>query len=265
MLKNYEDITITRLIGVAIGESRSEMSYFFERKHHALIYKISGEMRCYWDEREVSFSRNDIVYIPKGMTYRSCASSDPPGRYIIINFDTLEELHENEISVAHFENHTKLYSLFSKCAEEWAFKDSAHILSCRSYTYKILALMVRALDGSDAAARQRLEPALEFMRLKISDPLLTPALMAEAAKLSEAQLRRLFHSVFLVSPSRYILSVRLGQAKELLSSDGASAQMMTVEQVAGIVGFVDADSFSRAFRREVGMSPGEWRRRSGQS
>ena len=253
------DVVISRLVSVTTADSRAEMSYFFERPHHALIYKVSGGMKCYFGEREVEFTRNDIVYIPKGMTYRSMASSDPPGKYIIINFDTLGDFPADEISVARFENHSNLYSLFSKCADEWLFKDSAHLLSCRSYTYKILALMARALDGSDAAVRVKIQPALEFMRRRIDDPALDPALMAEAAGLSDAQFRRLFKSVFLVSPSRYILSVRIGQAKELLRSDGASAEYSTVAEVARAVGFADCDSFSRAFRREVGMAPGVWR------
>ena len=235
------DVVISRLVSVTTADSRAEMSYFFERPHHALIYKVSGGMKCYFGEREVEFTRNDIVYIPKGMTYRSMASSDPPGKYIIINFDTLGDFPADEISVARFENH------------------SAHLLSCRSYTYKILALIARALDGSDAAVRAKIQPALEFMRRRIDDPALDPALMAEAARLSDAQFRRLFKSVFLVSPSRYILSVRIGQAKELLRSDGASAEYSTVAEVARAVGFADCDSFSRAFRREVGMAPGVWR------
>ena len=257
-----QDIIISQLVSVTSADSRAEMSYFFERPHHALIYKVSGVMRCFFADREIEFTRNDIVYIPKGMTYRSMASSDPPGRYIIINFDTLGDFPADEIQVARFENHSNLYSLFSKCADEWLFKDSAHLLSCRSYTYKILALMARALDGSDASIRAKIQPALEFMRRRIDDPALTPVLMAEAAGLSEVQFRRLFKSVFLVSPSRYVTSVRVGQAKELLRSDGASAEYLTVQEVARAVGFADVDSFSRSFRREVGMSPGAWREMS---
>ena len=251
------DIIISELISVTSADSRAQMSYFYSRPHHALIYKVSGAMRCFWDDREIEFSQNEIVYIPKGMTYRSMAASDPPGKYIIINFDTLGDFPAEEILVAKFENHSNLYSLFSKCAGEWLMKDSAHILSCRSYTYKILALMARALDGSDAQTRKKIAPGLDFMRLHIDDPELCPARMAEAAELSETGFRRLFKSVYLVSPSRYLTSVRIGLAKELLISDGASVAP-TVASVSTAVGFADVDSFSRAFRREAGMSPSEW-------
>jgi AraC-like DNA-binding protein len=50
--------------------------------------------------------------------------------------------------------------------------------------------------------------------------------------------------------------VRFERACELLSSPSA-----TVAQVAADLGFSDAANFSRAFRREVGMTPGEYQRR----
>lgn len=257
----FGDLIISRLVSVTAADSRLGMSYFYERPHHALIYKVSGVMRCLYRDKQVEFSRNDIVYIPKGMTYRSTAVSDPPGKYIIINFDTVDgdDPTPDEILVATFENHANLYSLFSKCADEWLFKDSAHLLSCRSYTYKILALLARSLDGSDAQARRRIQPSLEYLRLHIDDPSLDLPTLAEVSGLGEQQFRRLFKSVFMVAPSRYITSVRVGRAKELLDSDGAAAQDATVEEIARQLGFSDADTFSRCFRREVGVSPGAYR------
>lgn len=255
-----EDIIISKIIGVTAAESRTGMSYFYSRPHHALIYKVSGAMKCYFGDCELEFSQNDIVYIPKWLTYRSMASSEPAGEYIIINFDTIDEHPANEIYVAHFENHSNLYSLFSKCAEEWMFKDSAHLFSCRSYTYKILALIARALDGSSSEIRKKIQPGLEFMRHNISDCSLTVLQMAEVSGMSESNFRKMFKEVFLVSPSRYIMSVRIGRAKDLLTSDGASGEYLTVSEVSRLVGFVDTDSFSRIFKKEVGMPPSEWQK-----
>lgn len=52
--------------------------------------------------------------------------------------------------------------------------------------------------------------------------------------------------------------VRFERACELMS-----ARTATVAQVAAELGFSDAANFSRAFRRVVGMTPGEFRRRRG--
>lgn len=251
------DIIVTRIAGVTSEESKLDMNYFYDRPHHALIYKVSGTMVCYYRDRTVEFSGNDIVYIPKGMTYRSRLRSE--GKYIIINFDTAEEYPADDIFVARFENHSNLYSLFSKCAEEWMFKDSAHLLGCKSYVYKILALMARALDGSDTEIRRRIAPSLEYLHRHINDPSLDVGMLAAAAELSETQFRRLFKKIYIVAPSRYIISVRIGQAKDMLSAEGSSRQCMGVAEIAAAVGFTDAESFTKLFRREVGMTPQEFR------
>ncbi|MCI8387735.1 MAG: helix-turn-helix transcriptional regulator [Clostridiales bacterium] len=249
------DITVTRIVSVTSEESKLDMNYFYDRSSHALIYKVSGTMVCYYRDRTVRFSRNDIVYIPKGMTYRSKLESE--GKYIIINFDTLEELQADEIFVASFENHANLYSLFSKCAEEWLFKDSAHNYSCKSYIYKILALMARALDGSDADVRRRISPSLEYLRRHINDPSLDTAVLAAASDLSEAQFRRLFKKIYIVAPSRYINSVRIGQARELLLAAKLSPRGASIAEIALAVGYSDPETFTRHFRRELGMTPSE--------
>ena len=247
------DVVVTRIDGVRSRESKRDMNYFYCRPHHALIYKVSGEMTCWFGKREVSFSKNDIVYIPRGMTYRSKLRSD--GRYIIIDFDTLLDYPADEIIVARFENHSNLYSLFSKCAEEWAFRDTAHTLSCKAYVYKILALMARQLDGSDKELRAKLAPAIEYMRLHINDQSLTTEKLAEAAGMSEPYFRSLFGQLYIVPPKRYIISVRIGQAKSMLE-EGTS-----VARTAEAVGFTDTESFTKLFKREAGMSPRDWARR----
>ncbi|MBQ8508592.1 MAG: helix-turn-helix transcriptional regulator [Clostridia bacterium] len=247
------DITITRVASVVSEESKRDMNYFFDRPHHALIYKISGAMVCWWEDKTAEFAENDVVYIPRGMTYRSRMKSD--GKYIIINFDTAEEIAPDGIHVAHFENHSNLCSLFTKCADEWLFKDTAHLLNCKSYIYRILALMGRALDGGDADSRKKIQPALDYLRLHINDAGLRPEELAAVCHLGETQFRKLFKRVLLVTPSRYIGSVRIGQAKDLLKSDC----FVSVSDVAASVGFSDAETFTRLFRREVGVTPGVYR------
>jgi AraC-like DNA-binding protein len=251
------DINVVRIASVTSEESKLDMNYFFDRPYHALIYKVSGTMVCYYRDRTVEFSSNDIVYIPKGMTYRSRLKSE--GKYIIINFDTAENYSADEIFVARFENHSNLYSLFSKCAEEWLFKDTAHLLNCKSYVYKILALMARALDGRDAETRKRIAPSIEYLHRHINDPSLDTSSAAKASGLSETQFRRLFKKLYIVAPSRYIISVRIGQAKDLLLSERSSPFSASIADIAHTVGFTDVESFTKLFRREVGMTPGEFR------
>ncbi len=79
--------------------------------------------------------------------------------------------------------------------------------------------------------------------------------MAAAANISEAYLYALFKRHLNTSPHRYILNFRLRLARtRLADSDGG------IKEIAEEAGFENLESFYRAFRRAVGMTPGEYRR-----
>jgi AraC-like DNA-binding protein len=87
-----------------------------------------------------------------------------------------------------------------------------------------------------------------------ADPLLTPATVAAQLNISLRQLYRAFNGTD--SPAARIRSRRLERAAELLSARSAQPH---VERVAQQCGFVSAEYFSRAFRREFGLSPRAYR------
>lgn len=86
------------------------------------------------------------------------------------------------------------------------------------------------------------------------DPLLSPASIAAQLNISLRQLYRAFNGT--ESPAARIRRRRLEHAAELLAARAAPAQ---VEKIAQQCGFVSAEYFSRAFRREFGLSPRAYR------
>lgn len=87
-----------------------------------------------------------------------------------------------------------------------------------------------------------------------ADPMLTPALIAAQLNISLRQLYRAFNGT--ESPAARIRRRRLEKAAELLASRSSTAH---VERVAQECGFASAEYFSRAFRREYGLSPRAYR------
>ena len=57
------------------------------------------------------------------------------------------------------------------------------------------------------------------------------------------------------TPAQYITSVRLQQAKHLLLTDS-----LPVSQVAEFCGYYDVAYFCYLFKKNVGLTPGEYRR-----
>jgi AraC-like DNA-binding protein len=79
--------------------------------------------------------------------------------------------------------------------------------------------------------------------------------LARAVGLSRSALAERFRGAMGETPLAYLRTVRMQRAMRLLAEgDG------TLEQAAVAVGYGDAFSFSKAFKRAVGVSPGEFRR-----
>jgi transcriptional regulator GlxA family with amidase domain len=84
------------------------------------------------------------------------------------------------------------------------------------------------------------------------------ALMLAEAGLPERSFQRRFRAATGMTPIAYVHAVRLEEAKQMLEvGDDA------VEAIALEVGYEDASFFGRLFRRHVGMTPVQYRRRFG--
>ena len=118
------------------------------------------------------------------------------------------------------------------------------------------ALLAR-LGGAPPWYGPRLNMA-RLTRLVQDDPAAPWSLarLAEAARLSERQLRRSIFEATSQSPWQWLQGQRLARAERLLITGDA-----TITEIALACGFADGAQFSRHFRRWRGMTPSDFRRR----
>jgi AraC-like DNA-binding protein len=81
--------------------------------------------------------------------------------------------------------------------------------------------------------------------------------LARHARVSLSYVFRIFKRSTGFTPVHYRNFLRIEEAKRLLRSGAPS-----LEELARQVGFDDVRYFSRVFRKETGLSPGEFRKRS---
>jgi AraC-like DNA-binding protein len=104
---------------------------------------------------------------------------------------------------------------------------------------------------------RRLAPVLELVITRYAEPLTVTA-MARAAGLSISQLQREFARLLQLTPSAYLLRVRVLMARRRLEQ--------TVDAIGAIAldcGFYDQSHFTRTFHALTGMRPSDYRRRFG--
>ena len=78
--------------------------------------------------------------------------------------------------------------------------------------------------------------------------------MAQQMGMSPRNFARVFSAQTGMTPASYVESLRLDQAREVLEAGDDS-----MEQVAEVSGFGSEDRMRRAFRRRLGVSPGQYR------
>lgn len=83
---------------------------------------------------------------------------------------------------------------------------------------------------------------------------LSQGTMAEMAGISKDYFSRIFRNVTGMNYSKWLNTVRLEKATELLAD-----KEKTLTEIAMLSGFQSISSFNRVFRAEKGMSPGEYR------
>jgi AraC family transcriptional regulator len=106
---------------------------------------------------------------------------------------------------------------------------------------------VRLRGGLSTSAKRH---TLELMHQRL-DSTLSVEFLASEVGLSPAHFARAFKETMGSAPHRYLLTLRLGQARRLLDAEDAN-----LSDVALRTGFADQAHFTRLFKREFGVTPG---------
>ncbi len=108
---------------------------------------------------------------------------------------------------------------------------------------------------SDILSNKVILPAIEYIsknyssRIEIKD-------LAKLCMLSETHFRRLFKNIMEMTPTNYINKTRvLESCKYLKTTD------INVSQIALKVGFITPSTFNRNFKKFIGTSPMNWRKK----
>ncbi len=110
--------------------------------------------------------------------------------------------------------------------------------------------------GQEAMRDAALRRVKNHAEQQLNDATLSPQRVAAELGMSVRTLHMLFEPTG-VSFSRWLLQRRVDQARSLLASSAQPAR--SIAEIAMSVGFNELSTFYRAFRAEVGATPGEFR------
>jgi YesN/AraC family two-component response regulator len=105
------------------------------------------------------------------------------------------------------------------------------------------------------SGRQIIRQVRTYIGEQYGNPDLSLSLIGDTFGLQPSHLSKLFKEEFGVKFIDYVTGVRMEKAKELLEKTS-----WPIQEIASAVGYANAITFNRVFKKETGNTPGNYRR-----
>lgn len=241
---------INRVVFVGKNEYIEKVTNFTRNElyHHELIYHFSGKAIVYFNGAKLITTKNTIRYLPAGKCTNYIVERETYGDCIDICFASNQPLSTEAFCID--VKNEKLASLFKKIFSIWVAKTEEYYLDCVSILYKIIA-EIRKTGYLPEKQYEKIKPAIDYIHANfLSEETITSSKLVEICGISYSYIKKLFNLKYKISPKKYVLSLKMHYAGELLRH-GEN----TVSQIAYMCGYKDIYNFSHQFKIEFGVSP----------
>lgn len=204
------------------------------------------------------------VVVPGEVEKNEADSEEPYECYWIMFRGELSDVFLRKVgldihnSVFKFDKNRQCAEIIKKALFHELCNDSAsEACVIQAAFYEIIALHMSGKSSELKPAAATAERIADFIKknyhhqLRISE-------IAEKFHYTRNHLFALFKKEYGMSPQDYLLNYRLEKAKLLLSNQ---RHKLIIKEISDAVGFEDPLYFSRLFRKRVGMSPTEYKKR----
>ena len=253
-----ENLCIQKIITVIQGQNPNHHKLLTVKSRHsdAFVYVISGSCTYRFDDKtEFKVTAGDVFYLPYQSIYTMYIHTDDY-KFIFCDFEFTEPSARRSALCSH-QDLKNVDSLFFKLLNRYRASAKNTYIECMSILYGIYSLILQDTQKSylDKSKEINMIEAKRYIDGNFNLPELTVSLIAEKIGISEVYLRKLFKAQFATSPAKYLISVRLKNAKKLMKYP-----FLTLEECALQSGFSSLQYFCRLFKKETGISPGKYRK-----
>ena len=241
---------------------------------YEILHVRGGNLQYLLDTRRYRLQAGDIVFIPPNASHRPLfleKLAEPYARDVLwvspLLAEKLAQMFPGQdllpgrafvLRTAGTPWQEALGGLFRSGVQESYARAPGWQAAVFGNTVRLLVQLMRAHAGGHSIQPQvEKQELLDRLVLYIENNLAEKITLADTARrflVSESSINQLFRKRMNVSFYRFVTQRRLIAAKILLQ-EGQPA-----EQISARVGFGDYSSFYRAFKREYGISPAEYRK-----
>ncbi len=217
-----------------------------------LDYKLAGETIYTQTDNHIQTSPGKLVFIPKGAEFRATVLES--GDYMEIKFDSPVSV-EPRLQVFSGFNTREMEAAFRAVITACPERDGVGYYECQAQMNRIFAMLYRCSDSYLTSRDMNLlSPAMEYIKANVFNPSFSVKEMQSLVDVSDTYFRQLFVRCYKMSPKRYVINERVQLAKTLISDNPS----IPLQYVADAIGYTDIFYFYRIFKRETGMTPGQF-------
>ena len=250
------------IAGIECFQAQAIIHHYGRHSHDAYAIGVIEEGVAGNDYRGAShyIPAGDIVVMNPDEPHTGYSVDDQPMSYrlLYIDADVIRDVLPEHARLPYFRDF-RIHNDY--WAEQALFlhrilSNHAEALEQQSHLYEILPNFIRAFSDSSFAETAGREPSAieqikKFLRANYQRNVSIDEL-AQLTQLNRAYLIRAFRRSVGIPPYHWLLQVRIGQAKKLLS------QGTPIAEVAFEVGFADQSHLTRRFKSITGLTPGQY-------
>lgn len=252
------------LIACGYEKCASEHSYGpTVRRYYTLHFILSGQGHFYIHNKHYIIHENQYFLVPSDVLSFYKADMETPWSYVWLCFNgdlvpvMLEHCHVNEKSpVQNFPYVNEVKDIIFQMMK-YPELTPANECYIQSGLYQVFAKMQESAKSSynDIESNDNIyiTQAMDYI-LSNSAPDVTVMDVANYLHISRSYLFALFKKHLNTSPQRFLTMSRITNARELLARTD-----IPIAIIASSCGYQNPFAFSRAFKKEMGMTPTEYR------
>ena len=249
---------ISKIIDVIKAKNENVRRFITVKDRHsdAFVYIISGSCTYNFnDNHNFTVNSGDVLYLAHHSNYTMYIYSD---EYQFIFCDFVFENHVFKKSdIFTLKNPSNAKNAFEKLLSLYTHHTNVSFFDCMSTLYDIYGTIALAASSNyvNSSIKTKMSETKEYIDTHFNDLSLSVSLLAERLDISDVYFRKLFKSQYNISPSKYINSIRISNAKRLMNHS-----FLSLESCALKSGFSSLQYFSRVFKKMTGISPGKYRK-----
>lgn len=229
------------------------------RSYYLIHYILNGKGRFIINQNEYHIGAGSGFFIPPNEVVYYQADKDSPWEYVWVGFEGRHcERYFNQANITlqnpvfndNSEYTKDLFRQISDCAYAQIPAINIRVTGLVMLFFsQILLQQAQKSDIKVRSAEMHVNKAIEYIKNNYWRRITIPEI-ADYVNINRTYLCKIFKNYMGISPSQYILNLKMEYAKEFLKNP-----KLRVSDVARSVGYEDLFTFSKAYKRVMGVSP----------